>query len=1076
VYIRPANFYQNKTKHMRKFLSLLPVLMLISALALGQARTITGKVTNDKGEPVPFATVLLKGTKTSVVADANGVFTIQAGQGQVLQISSAGAAMKEVTIGTSDMVTVSVGSTGQMEEVVVTAQGIRRKPKELGYSVAKVDGEALMVGRSPQLAQSLSGKVSGLAIYNTNNSVDPSVKITLRGYRSITGNNDALIVLDGTPQAPGSQTILSLLNPNDIESISVLKGGQAGTLYGSAGVNGALVITTKKGNKGKPRVSFSNSTNIEQLSFLPEFQDKYGSGSHYATSSGSAGWKPDYLERMKDNWRPFENQQYGDAYDGSQRIIGRELEDGSQNILPYSPISGERKRIWNTGITTNNQFAIEGGGESSSYRISVENNAAQGIVPSDKSNRTGVRVSAGQDMGRLTTRFNAAYIQQNFYRTTANFYYESLNQAAHIPISQYRDWKNNKFANPNGFFNDYFNNPYFLLDKDRTKYNDANISGSMDIGYKINSWLNISEQLGVQNNTRNRKNYSAKFIYSDYAKNDAFVPAPWDYTNDYDGIDRASTDYVGGVLDQIGTENIINNELRLNAEKTFGNFTTRGLIGWNVFQRKTKLTEVSSGSVVVPDLYNVSNRQGELGGGESNTTVRKFGYYANANVGWKDMLFLEGSFRYDFTSLFYKSDRDASLYSYPYYGFDASFILTQAFPSLKGDLLNYAKLRAGWNKNGNDNVPVYGLDLVYPNGPGFPYGNTVGLTVGNTLPAPDLKPEFVTSFEVGAELQMFKNRVNVDLSWYKQNSEGQVITVKIPNTTGYPNLLLNVGTLKNWGYEADLRVQVIKSKNFNWDLSARYSYNDNKVESLFQGVDQFALSGFTYALPYAKVGSSFPMLRTTSYIRDSATNRVMVNKSNGYPIQGGLKDMGRTIPKHILGWGTNFRWKNLTFAANWEYRGGNVMYSQLGRDMTFTGSGKWTENRAPHVFPNSAYDDGTGKIVANNDVNVLEPEYGLWVDYYRLIAENFVTKAWFIKLRDVNLTYTFSPTVISRTKVFGGASIGVYGRNLLTIVDKNNFYTDPEFSFTTGNGQGINDTGQTPPVRQYGININLIFQ
>ncbi len=1060
---------------MRKILSLLSVLMLISALALGQTRTITGKVTNDKGEPVPFATVVVKGTKTTVVADANGVFAIEASQGSVLQISSAGAGVKEITVGTSDMVTVSVGTTGQMEEVVVTAQGIRRRPKELGYSVAKVSSDDIMVGRSPQLAQSLSGKVSGLAIYNTNNSVDPSVKVTLRGFRSITGNNDALIVLDGTPQAPGSQTILSLLNPNDIESISVLKGGQAGTLYGSAGVNGALVITTKKGTKGKARVMYSNSTNIEQLSFLPKFQDKYGNGSHYATSSGSAGWKPDYLERMKDNWRPFENQQYGDAYDGSSRIIGRELEDGSQNILPYSPLSGERRKIWNTGITTNNQVSVDGGSENSTYRLSVENNAAQGIVPSDKSNRTGVRISAGMDAGRLTTRFNAAYIQQSFYRTTADFYYESLNQAAHIPISQYRDWKNNKFANPNGFFNDYFNNPYFLLDNNRTKYNDANISGSVDMAYKVNSWLNITEQIGIQNNTRNRKNYSGKFIYSDYAKNDAFVPAPWDYTNDYDGIDRASTDYVGSVLDNISTENIINNELRLNAEKTFGDFSTKALIGWNVFQRKTKALEASSGSVVVPDLYNVSNRQGELGGGEANTTVRKYGYYANATVGWKDMLFVEGSFRYDFTSLFYTSSRSSNLYSYPYYGFDASFVLTQAFPSLKGNVLNYAKVRASYNKNGNDNIPVYGLDLTYPNGPGFPYGNTVGLTVGNTLPAPDLKPEFVTSYEVGAEFQLFKNRVNLDVAAYSQRSDGQVITVKIPNTTGYPNFLLNVGTLKNWGYEADIRIQVIKAKNFSWDLSARYSYNDNKVVELFQGVDQFALSGFTHALPYAKVGESFPLLRTTSYVRDSATNRVLVNKSNGYPIQGGLKDMGRTIPKHILGWGTNLRWKDLSLNMNWEYRGGNVMFSQLGRDMTFTGSGKWTEDRTPHVFPNSAYDDGTGKIVANNDINVLEPEYGLWVDYYRLIAENFVTKAWFIKLRDVNLTYSIPAQVVSKTKIFSGASVGVYGRNLITIVDKNNFYTDPEFSFTTGNGQGINTTSQTPPVRQYGININLIF-
>jgi len=218
------------------------------------------------------------------------------------------------------------------------------------------------------------------------------------------------------------------------------------------------------------------------------------------------------------------------------------------------------------------------------------------------------------------------------------------------------------------------------------------------------------------------------------------------------------------------------------------------------------------------------------------------------------------------------------------------------------------------------------------------------------------------------------------------------------------------------------------------------------------------------------------MLRTTSYIRDSATNRVMVSKANGYPIQGGLKDMGRTIPKHVLGWGSNFRFKNFSVAMNWEYRGGNVMFSQLGRDMTFTGAGKWTEDRTPHIFPNSAYDDGTGKVVANNDVNVLEPEYGLWVDYYRFIAENFVTKAWFIKLRDVNITYNFPQSMMAKSKIFGGASVGLYGRNLITIVDKNNFYTDPEFSFTTGNGQGINTTSQTPPVRQYGININLIFQ
>jgi TonB-linked SusC/RagA family outer membrane protein len=918
--------------------------------------------------------------------------------------------------------------------------------------------------------------VSGLAVYNVNNSVDPAVKITLRGYRSMTGNNDALLVIDGVPQ-PGSQTMLALLNPNDIESISILKGGQAGTLYGSAGVNGALVITTKRGAKGKARVTYTNSTNFEQLAFTPQFQDKYGNGSHYAASAGTAAWKPNYLDRMKDNWRPFENQQYGDAYDGKPRIIGRELEDGSQNILPYAAIPGERKRIWNTGFTFNNQLSVEGGQNNNTYRLSLENNATNGIVPSDKANRTGVRLAAGTEAGRLTARFNAAYIQQSFDRTTADFYYESLNQAAHIPLSQYRDWRNNKFANPNGFYNDYYNNPYFILDNNRQKYNDANISGALDLGFRITDWLTVTEQAGVQNNTRNRKNTTGKFIYSDWAKNSAFVPSPWDYTNDYDGIDRAGSDILGSVYDAISTENILNSETRLNAEKEFGDFKTRGLVGFNVYQRKTKGVEVSSGSIVVPDLYNVSNRQGELGGGESNTTERKYGYYANAGVGWRDMLFAEASFRYDFTSRFYKNSRASNLYSYPYYGFDVSFVLTEALKGIKGDFLNYAKLRASYNKNGNDNISLYGLDPTFGNGPGFPYGNTVGLSVGDVLTDPDLKPEFVYTFEVGGEFQFFKNRVNLDLTYYTQRSEGQVLTVKIPNTTGYPNFRVNVGNTKNWGYEADLKVAAIRSRNVNWDLSVRYSYNDNLVTKLFQGVDQFLLAGYSYASTFVKINQNFPILRTTSYLRDPGTDRVIVNKTTGYPIQGPLKDMGRTIPKHMLGWGTNFRWKNLSLAANFEYRGGNVMYSQLGRDMTFTGSGKWTENRDPFVFPNSAYDDGTGKYTANNDVKVLEPEYGLWVDYYRLIAENFVNSAWFIKLRDINLMCSIPSNIMSKTRIFGGANVGFYGRNLFTVVDKNNYYTDPEFSFSNTNGGiGINNTGQTPPVRQYGFNMVLTFQ
>ncbi len=316
---------------MRKIVSFFTLLMLVSMLALAQTRPITGRVLDETQQPVPGASVSIKGNSTGASADNNGNFRINAKSGDVLVISSTNYGTKEIKVGSATEYAVSISrAASMMDEVVVTAQGIRRKSKELGYSLSKVNTEDITVGRSPQLAQSLSGKVSGLAIYNVDNSVDPKVKVVLRGYRSLTGSNDALIVVDGIPNT--SQSVLSLINPNDIESVTVLKGGQAATLYGSQGVNGALVITTKKGSKGKLKVNYSSSANYDQLSFLPQFQDKYGNGSHYANGFGTAGYKTDYKERMKDNWRPFENQQYGDAYDGSQRIIGRQRHSMDKSI------------------------------------------------------------------------------------------------------------------------------------------------------------------------------------------------------------------------------------------------------------------------------------------------------------------------------------------------------------------------------------------------------------------------------------------------------------------------------------------------------------------------------------------------------------------------------------------------------------------------------------------------------------------------------------------------------------------------------------------------------------------------
>jgi outer membrane receptor protein involved in Fe transport len=694
-------------------------------------------------------------------------------------------------------------------------------------------------------------------------------------------------------------------------------------------------------------------------------------------------------------------------------------------------------------------------------------------VPEDLATRNGARFGATTETGRLKAGFNLNYVQADYNRTTFDFYNETINQAGNIPLSTYRDWQHNKFANPNGYYNDYYTNPYFRLDNERVKYTDANVNGTVDATSKC-CHGSMYDKLSAMNNTRNQKNSVGKFIHSDYAKNLAYVPAGVDQ-GDGKGITRALTDFLGSVADNINTENIVNNEFQIQANKDFSNFSVRGLLGFSIYDRRTKSVSVSSSSIVVPQVFNVENRLGNLSGGESNTEYRKYGYYGETQVGWKDQVFVHVFGRYDATSKFFKQTRPSNMYAYFYPGVDASAVITEMFPTIKNSILNYAKLRLGYNKNGNDNINAYGLDPTFPNASGFPYGNTVGITVGDVLPDKDLKPEFVYSFEVGGEFQLLKNRVNLDLTYYTQRSDGQVVSVQIPRTTGYGTLRINVGQTKNWGYETDLKVQIIKNSKLSWDVNVRYAYNNNKITSLYKDVSEFFQAGFSYAGAFLIKGSSFPEMKAISYVRDSL-GRIVVNHTTGYPLNNGpLKNFGRTIPPHILGLGSRVRYNDLQLAFNFEYRGGNVMYSDLGRQMTFTGSGKWTEDRAPFLVPNTSYKDASGKYVPN-DKAVNEAEYDYWVTYYRVIAENFVVPAWFIKLRDINLSYSLPNKLVSKLKIISNINVGLYGRNLITIVDKKNQFTDPEFSYTNGNGLGVSTTSQTPPVKQYGVTLGVNFK
>ncbi|WP_315822923.1 TonB-dependent receptor domain-containing protein [Paraflavitalea speifideaquila] len=717
----------------------------------------------------------------------------------------------------------------------------------------------------------------------------------------------------------------------------------------------------------------------------------------------------------------------------------------------------------------------------SNFYLSFQDAVISGVVPGDTRRRDAFRFNSSRTIGKVKAGFQATYAQDKFDRTASDFYLNVLNAAAHVPLNDLRDWRNNKFANPNGYYNDYVNNPWFELDNQRRNGIIKNFNASFDLQYAVNNWLSATYRLGLVNSNTEEKVTTGQFIYSDYAHNEAYVPAPW--VNSYNGIDRAGANILGDVATRASSNNRVNSDFLLTFTRDFNNISTTLVLGNNIQQRTTNSFSVGSGALLIPEVFNISNRTGELTGDQTYTRTRKFGFYGDLTVGINDYLFLHGAARRDGTSIFYKEGRNASAYQYWYYGADLSFILTDAVPTLKSGLLDYLKIRAGYNRNANDNISPYSLDLLYSTGAGFPYGSLGAATIDNTIPSDNLKPEFVKSFEGGFELSILKNRIGIDFTYYKQVSDGQIIDVQMSAGTGFRNARLNAARLDNKGFETEVKLQVIKSRGLNWDLNMNYSYNDNVVKSLYGNMDALALgnnyveSGVTTAFTFARKGSPYPYLTTTAFMRDSL-GRIIVSRNTGYPITAQTQmPIGRTIPKHTMGITSRLTWKNLSLATTVEYRGGYYVFHGLGSRMVFTGVAAITAKygRENFIVPNSVYDDGTGKYVENTSIPVADGHYTYWDVNFKNAGENFVTRGDFWKLREVNLTYTLPATVISKIKFIKTATLSLIGRNLLTLLPKDNVYTDPEFANTTGNSLGINNTFNTPPVRSYGATLSMTF-
>ena len=1065
---------------MRKILALLTVLLLGVLIAHAQSRTITGTVTDNTGKAIEGASVLVKGTTRGTNTIADGTFTISAKNGDVLTVTAVNYVASQITVGDQSVLSVVLTpSTGSLSEVVVTtALGIRRQSKELGYAATTIGNKTLTQAKSVNVQQSLNGKVSGLNVSTVNSGVFENAKINIRGIRSLTGNNQPMLVVDGAPTPLG---YLSSIPPDDVQSLTVLKSAASAAIYGPDAVNGVIIITTKRGGQ-KPTITINSSLQATHVSFFPKLQKTFGDGAGEVTDIyGNYGYVP------------YENQQYGPAFDGTIKPVGVPLEDGSIQNLPYTNAHyNDKVKFWNTGFTWQNSASIAG----EDFYVSMEDAKIQGLVPNDELHRTSLRFNGGKKYGKFSVNYGLNYVLQNYDVVNESGFQNSfpsayngglfflvLQTASNIPLLDYKDWRNSKFGQFSNYYNEYAVNPYWLIGNIRTKGREDDLIGNLDVNYELTPWLKASARLSSNISFANYDNTNAPVVVSDYAV-----------------AHRNATQYSnrpGSVFSDESYNSRINLDYFLSGDHAIvKDFGIKYIVGGLVRQNRYKDVAVGGNNLVIPYLYNVSVRSGDAfvptyGGGISgnnynvtSTLLSAYGSLAFSYKGWAN---IEFTGRNDWDSRLLASNR-----SFFYPAANASFVLSDAFPGIKNNnAITYAKIRAAISKSGNVNLSPYALQSTYSQPAGFPYGTTTGFTANNTIPSADLKPEFVNTKEIGFELGLLKNRVNLEATYFFQKNTNQVLVISQSSATGYTSGLANAADFNNYGVETDLNLNpLINIGKAKLDIAINATYNNNKVTSTLGNVPVIigGNSGFiqnSVSSPtinnIAVVGSPAFGFQLTDYERDSATGKVIVDPVTGYPtVAAGLVTKGRSLPLWVVGVTPTLTIGNFSLSMTWDYKGGHDFFSGLGSDEDFAGISERSAsyNRQRFVFPNSMY-LSNGKYVDNTNILVQDGNYNFWAQgkTNTQVATNYFGSAAAIRLRELNLTYNL-PNLpwLGPNKFVKRVTISLIGKNLLLFVPKSNQWGDPEFNYSSvGNTFGLGSSFQSPASRLLGASLTVQF-
>ncbi len=1031
---------------MRKLTTLLVILLFAGLQVAFAQRTITGRVTTaTDGSALPGVTILLQGTTTGSLTDVDGRFSITVPNNQaVLRFSFVGYAEQDVTVGNQSVINVSlVESVLQMDEVVVTALGIKREAKSLGYSATTVNTAAIAENPNLNMGNALLGKVAGLNVSAPATGPGGSSKLRIRGQSSFGSSNTPLIVVNGIPIDNTSTTTgiggdfgdgLQSINPEDIESITVLKGATAAALYGYRAKDGVLIITTKTGAGSRGLgIEVTQGMTFDTALDPTDFQYVYGQGEN--------GIRPASVidARSSSSWS------FGEKMDGAL-VWGF---DGKQH--PYSPVK-DRLAFYETGVTSNTTVAFSGGNENGGFHFSVGNVAAKAITPNSKFNRKTLDYGLNYKFGKLTLQSNANYsieYNQNPPGSAQNF--GAANSVWTTAVSSDLTWLrdlpgNEGWVNPatgNELQISRFadrTNPYWTTFKRFENRNRNRLFGNVLLKLDLFPWLYIQGRVG--------QDWSISEGESNTPTGTAYVPAPASGFNGNYSINKANN-------------RELNYDFLIGLDKKFGDFGIDGQFGGNQMYRKNTSLSTGVTNFYIRDLYTIENGQTKNPSqGFSEKKVNSL--YGTLNVSYKDFLFLNGTARNDWFSTL---NPNSNSYLYPSVGL--SFLFSQAFKNIMPAWFTYGKLRASYAEVGGDTGPYQGLIYYGMSTNPFDGAYAQGSISTGSAPNPNLKPLKVKEGEIGLEVILFQRRVSLDIAAYRKNTVDEILSVGISSASGYGSTQVNVGKLKNQGIETLLTLVPVRAQNFTWETAVNYSYNISEVLQLAQGATILTVgSGQSWmGLVAHEVGKPLGSLRGYDYVRDANGNIVT---TNGFfrrdPTE---RTFGSIVPKHTGGWINTLTYRNFRLMAQIDFKAGHKLVSQSNYNFYREGFHKVTlDGREGGVIMDAVTAAGEPNTTA-------VPSETFWSNYSsQRVYTPFIYKGDYIKLRTVTASADLSKYV-SNTFI-KGLSLNVSVNNVLTLLG----YVenlDPEcvsnISDTTG---GIEQMGP-PLTRNYQVSLKVRF-